>query len=160
MSRLAPHPQSPFHSSLRTHGLGWVGNYGVVTGAWRRAGPGHRARGRTPAPAVTQRPPQVGGRTMLPIRWMPPESLLYRKFTTESDVWSFGVVLWEIFTYGKQPWYQLSNTEVSAAAAPGPAFPGPRAPTLLPPAGPGPPPPPAPPLLALFPLPLPRIPAS
>lgn len=61
---------------------------------------------------------------MLPIRWMPPESLLYRKFTTESDVWSFGVVLWEIFTYGKQPWYQLSNTEVSAAAAPpSPALP-------------------------------------
>uniref|UniRef100_A0A2K5URC1 Tyrosine-protein kinase receptor n=1 Tax=Macaca fascicularis TaxID=9541 RepID=A0A2K5URC1_MACFA len=56
---------------------------------------------------------RVGGRTMLPIRWMPPESILYRKFTTESDVWSFGVVLWEIFTYGKQPWYQLSNTEVS-----------------------------------------------
>ncbi|XP_061461713.1 high affinity nerve growth factor receptor isoform X2 [Rhineura floridana] len=54
---------------------------------------------------------RVGGRTMLPIRWMPPESILYRKFTTESDLWSFGVVLWEIFTYGKQPWYQLSNTE-------------------------------------------------
>lgn len=55
---------------------------------------------------------QVGGRTMLPIRWMPPESIMYRKFTTESDIWSFGVVLWEIFTYGKQPWYQLSNSEV------------------------------------------------
>uniref|UniRef100_A0A3B4VJG8 receptor protein-tyrosine kinase n=1 Tax=Seriola dumerili TaxID=41447 RepID=A0A3B4VJG8_SERDU len=48
----------------------------------------------------------VGGHTMLPIRWMPPESIMYRKFTTESDVWSLGVVLWEIFTYGKQPWYQ------------------------------------------------------
>lgn len=59
---------------------------------------------------------------MLPIRWMPPESILYRKFTTESDVWSFGVLLWEIFTYGKQPWYQLSNTEVSPARGlPGPA---------------------------------------
>lgn len=57
-------------------------------------------------------PGQVGGRTMLPIRWMPPESIMYRKFTTESDIWSFGVVLWEIFTYGKQPWYQLSNSEV------------------------------------------------
>lgn len=57
---------------------------------------------------------------MLPIRWMPPESILYRKFSTESDVWSFGVVLWEIFTYGKQPWYQLSNTEVSPARHPGP----------------------------------------
>ncbi|XP_067093920.1 high affinity nerve growth factor receptor [Osmerus mordax] len=54
---------------------------------------------------------RVGGRTMLPIRWMPPESIMYRKFTTESDIWSFGVVLWEIFTFGKQPWYQLSNSE-------------------------------------------------
>uniref|UniRef100_A0A8C4QVL8 Tyrosine-protein kinase receptor n=1 Tax=Eptatretus burgeri TaxID=7764 RepID=A0A8C4QVL8_EPTBU len=55
---------------------------------------------------------RVGGHTMLPIRWMPPESIMYRRFTAESDVWSLGVVLWEIFTYGKQPWYQLSNNEV------------------------------------------------
>lgn len=57
---------------------------------------------------------------MLPIRWMPPESILYRKFTTESDIWSFGVVLWEIFTYGKQPWYQLSNAEVTGRLPPPP----------------------------------------
>lgn len=49
---------------------------------------------------------------MLPIRWLPPESILYRKFTIESDIWSFGVVLWEIFTFGKQPWYELANHEV------------------------------------------------
>ncbi|KAM9368361.1 high affinity nerve growth factor receptor [Phaethornis superciliosus] len=70
---------------------------------------------------------RVGGRTMLPIRWMPPESILYRKFTTESDIWSFGVVLWEIFTYGKQPWYQLSNTEAIECITQGRELERPRA---------------------------------
>ncbi|GAB0207044.1 mitochondrial enolase superfamily member 1 [Grus japonensis] len=51
----------------------------------------------------------VGGHAMLPIRWMPPESIMYRKFTTESDVWSLGVILWEIFTYGKQPCNDLDE---------------------------------------------------
>uniref|UniRef100_A0A667HVK6 Tyrosine-protein kinase receptor n=1 Tax=Lynx canadensis TaxID=61383 RepID=A0A667HVK6_LYNCA len=60
-------------------------------------------------------------------RWMPPESILYRKFTTESDVWSFGVVLWEIFTYGKQPWYQLSNTEAIECITQGRELERPRA---------------------------------
>ncbi|XP_070252504.1 high affinity nerve growth factor receptor isoform X1 [Myotis yumanensis] len=70
---------------------------------------------------------RVGGRTMLPIRWMPPESILYRKFTTESDVWSFGVLLWEIFTYGKQPWYQLSNNEAIECITQGRELERPRA---------------------------------
>ncbi|XP_072038257.1 BDNF/NT-3 growth factors receptor-like isoform X2 [Amphiura filiformis] len=55
---------------------------------------------------------RVGGHTMLPVRWMPPESITYRTYSIESDVWSYGVVLWEIFEYGKQPWYGLSNHEV------------------------------------------------
>lgn len=48
----------------------------------------------------------------LPVRWLPPESLVYGKFTSHSDVWSYGVVLWEIFSYGITPWFQYSNMEV------------------------------------------------
>lgn len=43
---------------------------------------------------------------------MPPESIAYGKFTSESDIWAFGVVLWEIFSYGLQPYYGFSNQEV------------------------------------------------
>lgn len=49
---------------------------------------------------------------MLPVRWMSPESVMYGKFTLESDIWSYGVVLWEIYSYGKQPYYGHTNEEV------------------------------------------------
>ena len=49
---------------------------------------------------------------MLPIRWMAPESIMYGKFTTATDVWSFGVVMWEVFTYGQQPYVGMTNEEV------------------------------------------------
>ncbi|XP_071144710.1 muscle, skeletal receptor tyrosine protein kinase-like [Mytilus edulis] len=48
----------------------------------------------------------------IPIRWMPLESILYNKFTSESDVWSFGIVLWEVFSYALQPYYGMSHEEV------------------------------------------------
>ncbi len=50
--------------------------------------------------------------TLLPIRWLSPEALKYGKFTVESDVYAYGVVLWEIFTFGLQPYYGYTNKEV------------------------------------------------
>lgn len=55
---------------------------------------------------------QIGGSRLLPVRWMSPESVVYGRFTLESDIWSFGVVLWEIYSFGKQPYYGHSNEEV------------------------------------------------
>ena len=47
--------------------------------------------------------------TDLPIRWMPSEAISSANFTTWSDVWSFGVTLWELFTYGNLPYEDLSD---------------------------------------------------
>lgn len=52
---------------------------------------------------------KMGGERPMPVRWMSPESIVYARFTHESDVWSYGVVLWEIYSRGKQPFYGHNN---------------------------------------------------
>ena len=52
------------------------------------------------------------GQALMPVRWMSPESLEQGYFTTKSDMWAFGVVVWEIFTFGSVPYGSLSNQEV------------------------------------------------
>ncbi|CAF0803469.1 unnamed protein product [Adineta ricciae] len=52
------------------------------------------------------------GEALLPVRWMAPESLLDALFTSHSDIWSFGIVMWEIITLGQVPYSPLNNQQV------------------------------------------------
>ncbi|XP_028815805.1 tyrosine-protein kinase BTK [Denticeps clupeoides] len=47
-----------------------------------------------------------------PVRWSPPEVLNYCKFSSKSDVWAYGVLMWEIYTLGRMPYERLNNTEI------------------------------------------------
>lgn len=51
----------------------------------------------------------------LPIAWCAPECISYLRFTTASDVWAFGVTLWEMFSYGFQPWAALTGHQILEA---------------------------------------------
>ena len=48
-----------------------------------------------------------------PIRWMAPESLMRKEFSLATDVWSFGIVMWEMFNPKEKPYKGMNNTEVA-----------------------------------------------
>ncbi|XP_019849095.1 PREDICTED: tyrosine-protein kinase SRK2-like [Amphimedon queenslandica] len=50
--------------------------------------------------------------SLMPLRWMAPESLMENHISLQSDIWSFGTLLWELFTTGQFPFAELSDAEV------------------------------------------------
>ncbi|XP_029561413.1 ephrin type-A receptor 3-like isoform X3 [Salmo trutta] len=61
----------------------------------------------------------------IPIRWTSPEAIAYRKFTSASDVWSYGIVMWEVVSYGERPYWEMSNQDVIKAIEEGYRLPAP-----------------------------------
>ena len=56
----------------------------------------------------------------IPVKWTAPEALQYRLYSTASDVWSFGCVLYEIWSLGVKPYCHLTNSQVRLTEVPPP----------------------------------------
>uniref|UniRef100_A0A8B9L1P2 Ephrin type-A receptor 7 n=1 Tax=Astyanax mexicanus TaxID=7994 RepID=A0A8B9L1P2_ASTMX len=65
----------------------------------------------------------TGGK--IPVRWTATEAIQYRKFTSASDVWSYGIVMWEVMSYGERPYWDMSNQDVIKAIEEGYRLPAP-----------------------------------
>ncbi|KAM4873011.1 ephrin type-A receptor 8 isoform 1-T1 [Thomomys bottae] len=65
----------------------------------------------------------AGGK--IPIRWTAPEAIAFRTFSWASDVWSFGVVMWEVLAYGERPYWHMTNRDVISSVEEGYRLPAP-----------------------------------
>uniref|UniRef100_A0A8C7ZYF0 receptor protein-tyrosine kinase n=1 Tax=Oryzias sinensis TaxID=183150 RepID=A0A8C7ZYF0_9TELE len=74
---------------------------------------------------VLEDDPEAAYTTRIPIRWTAPEAIAYRKFTTASDVWSYGIVMWEVVSYGERPYWDMNNQDVIKAIEEGYRLPAP-----------------------------------
>ena len=61
-----------------------------------------------------------------PVRWMAPESIRNREFSTATDVWSFGILQWEMFNPTKLPYQSMENMKCAVMVAQGYRLPLPR----------------------------------
>lgn len=64
--------------------------------------------------------------TPLPLRWLAPETIHHGKFSVYSDIWSYGILLWEVFTFGARPYDSLSNAQVVKSILGGECLPMPK----------------------------------
>jgi len=62
----------------------------------------------------------------LPIKWMAPESINFRRFTTASDIWMFGVCMWEIMMFGVKPFHGVKNNDIISKIEAGERLPLPQ----------------------------------
>uniref|UniRef100_A0A8C5A674 receptor protein-tyrosine kinase n=1 Tax=Gadus morhua TaxID=8049 RepID=A0A8C5A674_GADMO len=61
----------------------------------------------------------------IPIRWTAPEAVAYGKFSSASDVWSYGILMWEVMSYGERPYWEMSNQDVILSIEEGYRLPAP-----------------------------------
>uniref|UniRef100_A0A3Q4H4D6 Tyrosine-protein kinase n=1 Tax=Neolamprologus brichardi TaxID=32507 RepID=A0A3Q4H4D6_NEOBR len=67
-----------------------------------------------------------GGLRQIPVKWTAPEALNYGRYTTESDVWSFGILLWETFSMGMTPYTSMTNQQTREEVEKGYRMPAPH----------------------------------
>lgn len=76
-----------------------------------------------------QQPPSIHHHSIqnpkIPVRWTALEAIAFRRFSSASDVWSYGIVCWEVMTQGERPYFNWSNQDVIKAVEQGYRLPQP-----------------------------------